>query len=327
MKVLILAGGAGTRLYPLSTEECPKQFLKLADNKSLLVNTVERFLSLCRPSDIVVITNQRYKDITQQELADNNLQEVSIVTEPAKKNTAPAIVLGVRNCIDKLDADKDEPIIIAPSDHVIRPVKSFEASVNDMQLIIKNDKIATLGVVPTRPDTGYGYIRVADREANISDAEKFYEKPDSKTAEQYIKSGDYYWNAGIYGFSYNVLISELKKHAPELAKLLARPVDTILSDYPSLTGISIDYAVSEKSKNIAVAKMQAEWSDIGGFVALYELSPKDKNGNAVIGNVKYENCKNCLLIAETEFAAYDLSDYIAIQNGCSALIKKNGDKN
>jgi len=324
MKVLILAGGAGTRLYPLSTEERPKQFLKLADNKSLLVNTIERFLTLCRPSDIVIVTNQKYRSITEVELTGSGLKDVSVVTEPAKKNTAPAIVLGVRYCVDKLGADKDELIIIAPSDHIIRPVKKFEASVGDMQRIITADKIATLGVVPTKAETGYGYIKAAGKGSGISDAERFCEKPDLKIAEKYVSSGDYYWNAGIYGFSFNVLNSELKTHSPELFELLGKNVETILSEYPNLNGISIDYALSEKSSNIAVAKMQADWSDIGGFEAFYELCPKDKYGNAVIGSVKYENCKNCLLIGGTEFDVRDLSDCIAVEHGGKVLIRRIG---
>lgn len=296
MKAIILAGGGGTRLWPLSTEACPKQFLNLISEKPMIVETIHRVSSLCNNSDVVVVTNEKYSITTRQILEKWDLNDVHVIAEPARRNTAPAIILALKYCIDVLKTAGNEPIIIFPCDHAIRSQELYIQTLSEATRKINEGKIVTLGVVPRSPDTGYGYIKAKSSIGKISDALEFKEKPDFEKAQQYLKEGTYYWNGGIYGFSYDVFCQELAAINSSLFEFVKQPYVKLISKYESIDAISIDCAVSEKSKNICIVPLKSEWSDIGSFKSYYDYMPKDEKNNVVIGNVEHYNCRNSLII-------------------------------
>jgi mannose-1-phosphate guanylyltransferase/mannose-6-phosphate isomerase len=208
MKTIILAGGSGTRLWPLSRKNYPKQFLKLIGSKSLLQQTVERLLSVASPNDIIIVTNSDYKFHVKSELdslfKSHSLSPIThMILEPESRNTAPAIALGVKYCLEKLGCSEEEVLFISPCDHVIRPVEKFREYVRQAEEIAKKGYIVTFGIEPTRPETGYGYMKVSSQPAvaggqDFLNVEEFTEKPDAETAQNYIEEGFYYWNAGIF---------------------------------------------------------------------------------------------------------------------------------
>ena len=216
MKAIILAGGSGERLWPLSRKNYPKQFLKLNGDKSLLQQTAERLLSVVSREDIVVLTNNAYKfhvlsDLNSLPRFNQQAANTHIILEPACRNTGPAIALGVKYCMEKLDCKKDEVIFLSPSDHIIRPVDRFAEYMRLADEIARKGYIVTFGVKPDKPETGYGYIRSgslhsADGGKNYFKAEEFTEKPDNETAKQYIKEGTYFWNSGMFAFCIGTII-------------------------------------------------------------------------------------------------------------------------
>jgi len=303
MKILILAGGGGTRLFPLSTQNRPKQFLPLADNEPLIISTIKRFLGICKPSDIVILTGEKFKEETLKVLSKHNLLAVHVVLEPCAKNTAPAIVLGASYCRDVLKIDKSEPMFVVPSDQVIRPLDIYLKSIESALQGAKNKHIAVLGIKPTRPDTGYGYIEIdknrkSSDKFSISKISAFKEKPDEATAKKFLKLGHYLWNAGMFAFSLEGLEQELAKHSSELSDFLKLNYSDALKQFSNQASISIDYALAEKSSNMYVAECPVEWSDIGSFDAYYDFCSKDSNGNVLIGSVVAIECKNCLIISD-----------------------------
>lgn len=299
MKVIILAGGSGSRLYPLSTPDKPKQFLKLIDDKPLLVLTVERFLAICKIQDIVIVTGEKYKQLTKECLMDYSLSEVNIVCEPAARNTAPAISLAVRYCKDVLKSKEDEPVFVAPSDHIIYPVESFTQLVEKLMLNTTNASITLLGVLPTRPDTEYGYIKAEIDEKEFKTVESFKEKPTKEVAEQYLQDGNYYWNAGMFAFNTASFETELRLNDKNLYNFYILGYEEMLKTFEKQEKISIDYAIVEKLNSIQVLPMTCNWTDIGSFKALYDFMDKDTDGNVIIGKAKVENLKNCLIIANS----------------------------
>ena len=267
MKVFILAGGGGTRLYPLSTEEKPKQFLKLVNDKSLLVNTIERFLPLCPPADITVITNEKYSGLTETELNENGLADVNILTEPCRKNTAPAILLAALHAKEK-GCDDSEVLVFSPSDHAVSPQSEFENAVNRGAKVAEQGYITVFGIVPDKPETGYGYIKPGEPlGTNGNKVERFTEKPDALTAETFIKDG-YLWNGGIYCFTVRTLLDQLKKLQPELNAAAQKGFSEFRNAFCELPSVSIDYAITEKTDKAAVIPMNLNWSDIGSWNSL-----------------------------------------------------------
>ena len=201
MKVVILAGGGGTRLFPLSRKCMPKQFLAIDGNKSLLAETIERFKNLIKPEDIIIVTNKNYVHHVKSELTSCGAENAHIVIEPAAKNTAPAIALAVQYCMDKLNCLGDEVLFISTSDHIIRPAVAFQSAVAKAVQFSKQGKFVTFGIKPTKPETGFGYIEAGEENAGAYKTKDFKEKPDLETAKQYLASGNYYWNSGLFSFA------------------------------------------------------------------------------------------------------------------------------
>lgn len=325
MKIIILAGGGGTRLFPLSRDCYPKQFLHVIGNKSLLAQTIERFLGLVEAKDIIIVTNERYIFHVQAELKAINAQESHIITEPMGKNTAPAIALAQSYCQDVLQCDDDEILFVSPSDHLIKPIDAFQDLIRNAQDVAK-DNIVTLGIKPTKPEIGYGYIEAEKNNNLAKKVISFKEKPDLVTAKEYIASGNYYWNGGMFMFSIATMQAELIKYMPAIIDITQNGYQYIVDNFADMPDISIDYAVAEKSKKMMMIPMEnIYWNDIGSFDAIAEvLSDKDKN--VFKGDILAENCTDTMIIGDNRLiAGIDLENLMIIDTPDALLVAKKGE--
>lgn len=325
MKIIILAGGGGTRLFPLSRECYPKQFLHVIEDKSLLAQTIERFLGLVEAKDIIIVTNERYIFHVQAELKIINAQEAHIITEPMGKNTAPAIALAQSYCQDVLQCDDDEILFVSPSDHLIKPIDAFQDLIRDAQDVAR-DNIVTLGIKPTKPEIGYGYIEAEKNSDLAKKVISFKEKPDLATAKEYIASGNYYWNGGMFMFSIATMQAELAKYMPAIIDITKNGYRYAVDNFVNMPDISIDYAVAEKSQKMMMIPMEnIYWSDIGSFDAIAEvLSDKDKN--VFKGDILAENCTDTMIIGDNRLiAGIDLENLMIIDTPDALLVAKKGE--
>lgn len=325
MKIIILAGGGGTRLFPLSRDCYPKQFLHVIGDKSLLAQTIERFLGLVEAKDIIIVTNERYIFHVQSELKTINAQEAHIITEPMGKNTAPAIALAQSYCQDVLQCDEDEILFVSPSDHLIKPIEDFQDLIRNAQDVAK-DNIVTLGIKPTKPEIGYGYIEAEKNNNLAKKVISFKEKPDLATAEEYISSGNYYWNGGMFMFSIVTMQAELTKYMPSIIDITQNGYQYTVDNFVDMPDISIDYAVAEKSQKMMMIPMEdIYWNDIGSFDAIAEvLSDKDKN--VFKGDILAENCTDTMIIGDTRLiAGIDLENLMIIDTPDALLVAKKGE--
>jgi len=315
---IILCGGNGTRLWPVSRTLMPKQFVKFFNNKSLFQLTVERNQNFCDTQYIVSNAEQYFLARDQLE----NLRSVSFLLEPLGRNTAPAIALAC------FDLDAQETVLVTPSDHLIKDQKAYEAVLVRAQEQAGNDNLVTFGITPSYPETGYGYI-----EADDLHVKSFKEKPDMQTAQNYVNSGNFYWNSGIFCFKAGVFLEELKCYAPEIfhaskkAYFNATKEDIIRISHDDMLHIpeeSIDYAVMEKSTRVKVVPSNISWSDMGNFDALYEELPKDENGNTENEHHIAINAKNNLIVSNTTVATVDISNLMIVNTDDALLISKKG---
>lgn len=325
MKIIILAGGGGTRLFPLSRDCYPKQFLHVIGNKSLLAQTIERFLGLVEAKDIIIVTNERYIFHVQAELKAINAQEAHIITEPMGKNTAPAIALAQSYCQDVLQCGDDEILFVSPSDHLIKPIEVFKDLIRNAQDVAK-DNIVTLGIKPIKPEIGYGYI---EAEKNNNVAKKvisFKEKPDLATAKEYIASGNYYWNGGMFMFSIATMQAELTKYMPAIIDIIQNGYQYTVDNFKDMPDISIDYAVAEKSQKMIMIPMEnIYWNDIGSFDAIAEVL-SDKDRNVFKGDILAENCTDTMIIGDNRLiAGIDLENLMIIDTPDALLVAKKGE--
>lgn len=320
---VILCGGSGTRLWPLSRKNFPKQFLKLVSDRSLLQETFLRLKKIMPAENIIFVTNKQnfFNVVNQIKEIENNYNENQIITEPASLNTLPAITYAVKYLIEKKRADLNSPVLITPSDHHIKNEDDYAALIKNALADI-GDHIGTVGITPAKPETGYGYIKKGLKKGGFFQVEKFVEKPDKKTAEQYIKSGDYVWNSGMYLFKIKTFLSELKKHSPETFSVLAKPAKEFIAGFGDMPKISIDFGISEKSDKIAVFEGDFGWSDIGSFDSLSEITGQEKNKKHVSINSKnifIHSASNRLI------ATSGVEDLIIIENRDSILVQKKGE--
>ncbi|WP_371372102.1 mannose-1-phosphate guanylyltransferase/mannose-6-phosphate isomerase [Sporomusa aerivorans] len=326
MKLIILAGGGGTRLFPLSRTCLPKQFLKLGDTDSLLTQTVKRFLPLVKPADIVVVTNKEYIHHVKTELASCGVAEAHILLEPVARNTAPAIALAVRFCQDRLGASEEEVLFVSPADHIIQPVDIFIKNVRQAAELAGQNKIVTLGVKPNKPETGYGYIQTGEPFADGYQVESFREKPDRTTAEEYLAAGSYYWNSGMFAFTVACILDQFRRHSSEIAAIAAAPLDEFINQFSTMPNISIDYAVAEKSDQVVMVPLTAEWNDIGSWDAIYDVLPKDYAGNALNGDCLPIDCANTLMLGRNRLiAGIGLEDVLVVETDDVIVVAKRGE--
>ncbi|MDF2566497.1 MAG: mannose-phosphate guanylyltransferase/mannose-6-phosphate isomerase [Massilibacillus sp.] len=326
MKIVILAGGGGTRLFPLSRTCFPKQFLKVNNDKSLLAQTVMRFLPVVQPSDIIIVTNADYVYHVQSELEECNASAAHIVLEPAARNTAPAIALAMKYCMEELACTNDEVLLVTPADHMIKAEDLFVKAIKQAVQIAQNDKLITFGIKPDKPETGYGYIETGKVYDSGYEVVSFKEKPEFLVAQQYLEKGNYFWNSGMFAFSIGFMINEFEKYQPEIIAHLEKSYAEVLADFSSMPNISIDYAIAEKATAVVTLELPCYWNDIGSWDAMYEVLPKDDCGNAMHGDCLAIDCKNSLILGRDRLiAGIGLDDVLLVETDDVIVVSKKGE--
>lgn len=299
MKIVILAWWVGTRLRPLSTEEKPKQFLKLFGEKSLLQMTIERVQGLVDDKDIFVNTNDRYEDLVEEELAEYNIW--GVILEPAKRNTAPAIVLVCKYLKEHSSITDDEPILFLPADHLIKPKDLFHAYIMKAWKYAQSWNIVIFGITPTRAETWYGYIRInTDTEQSIYPVASFVEKPDKELAQEYLHAGNYFRNSGMFVFSLATIQEEFLQYAPDILQNFNKDYTTFLQTFKNLPAEPFDTAIMEKTTKAQVMPMILQWSDVGSWDSLRDLYEKDERGNYIHGDVTLWDVHKSLIRNDTQ---------------------------
>lgn len=337
---VIMAGGVGSRFWPMSRSSHPKQFIDiLGTGKTLLQQTYERFLHLCPKENIFIVTNADYHELVQKQL--NGVSEENILLEPSRKNTAPCVAYASYKIAKR---NPNALTVVAPSDHIIvNEIAFIEAVKSAYEKVATQDCLMTLGITPTRPDTGYGYIQFKESDGNEADTaikkvKTFTEKPDLEMAKSLLKSGDFLWNSGIFIWSTKSIIKAFEKHVTELATTFSEgtssyytPQETefIKRAYTNCKNISIDYAVMEKADNVYVRISDIGWSDLGTWGSLYEHIKHDANENAVVGkNVLMYNSKNCIVNVPKDklVVLQGLTDYIVVESDTILLVCRKEDE-
>lgn len=330
---VIMAGGIGSRFWPMSRSSMPKQFLDiLGTGKSLIRQTFERFENICPAENVLVVTNAAYKDLVLEHIPELNADQV--LCEPEGRNTAPCIAYASYRIAA---AAEDANIIVAPSDHLIADVASFERLI---KLAIaegaETENLVTLGIAPSRPDTGYGYIHFEEKEAPrdplVKKVKEFKEKPDLKTAESFLADGNYVWNSGIFVWSLKNIMASLNEHLPEMAAIFdeGRSVMGTVSEdafiqenFSRCESISIDYGVMERASAVSVVESEFGWSDLGTYGSLYTHLQKDADGNSVVGaQAKYYGSTGNLINVSSEkmVVLKGLEDFIVVDTDKALMI-------
>ena len=332
---LILAGGKGTRLYPLSREKNPKQFLKIINKKSFLRNTVDRIKPLISKDNIYVVTNQEYLDKIYDELPEINKNNIFV--EPSNKETATCIAL---SAIKLLKKDKDAVMVVLPSDHYIEEQKLFIDTLGQaVEVAEKRRGLITIGVTPDRPETGYGYIEMAARIAGdipTYKVERFLEKPNLEVAKDLLMKGTYLWNSGMFVWRADAFLRELEKYLPKMYKSMMNiyqaldtegEEQTILEEYNLIDGISVDFGVMQKTRKSYVIKCEFVWDDIGTFASLGRFLGFYR-GNNVSGNTFMEDSENCLVFGEKNLIiGFGIKDLVIVDaDGVILVMDKNKDQ-
>jgi mannose-1-phosphate guanylyltransferase len=334
--LVIMAGGVGSRFWPMSTAEKPKQFIDvLGTGKTLLQLTVERFGNLVAPENVWVVTNERYADIVAEQLPD--MPRGNILCEPCRRNTAPCIAYvswRIKSCDPKAN------IVVTPSDHIVMNVQEFQRVVSQcMQFTAESDAIVTLGMKPSRPETGYGYIQADLSAASLRNKEifrvdSFREKPDLSTALQYIQKNNYFWNAGIFIWNVSTIVNAFRVYQPKISRIFESMIpvygtdqeqEVINEKFPQCENISVDYAIMEKADEIFVCPADFGWSDLGTWGSLLQQSKHDLYGNATIGpDINLFETHNCIVhtTQEKKVVVQGLDGYIVAENNDTLLICK-----
>ena len=328
--IVIMAGGIGSRLWPVSTPEMPKQFIDLLGvGKSLLQLTVERFRSVAGIAGMWVVTSENYVDIVRKQLPE--MPADHILAEPVPRNTAPCIAYA---CWRIMREDPDANIVVTPSDAIVLKTELFSEIISKaLEFTASSSSIVTVGIHPDRPETGYGYICSSSKEeCNVVKVNEFREKPDRETAERYLAAGNYFWNAGIFVWSVSTIVDQMRRHAPQIAGMMdkiARPFGTeeekaaLAEFFPQCDKISIDYAVMEKSDSIYVISADLGWSDLGSWTSAGSHIAEGPDGNRVVGNdVRLIDSEGCIVHVEEcrKVVVKGLKDYVVACRGGNLLV-------
>jgi len=334
--LVIMAGGIGSRFWPMSTEETPKQFIDvLGVGKSLIQMTFDRFKGICPPENVWVVTNAIYVDQVKEQLPE--IPASNILSEPCRRNTAPCICYVSWRIKAK---DPKANIVVTPSDHIVTDTIEFQRIIKSaLQFTSESDAIVTLGMKATRPETGYGYIQAdlsssTARNREIFTVEYFREKPDFETAKKYLQQNNYFWNAGIFIWSVETIVNAFRLYAPTINRIFESLLtiygtpaeqEMINKAYPECQSISVDYAIMEKADEIYVMPSDFGWSDLGTWGSLWGLSSHDKNGNGRIGqNIRMFDSSNCIVHTsqEKDVVIQGLDGYIVAEKDNRLLICK-----
>ena len=336
MKIIpvILSGGSGTRLWPLSRKQYPKQYLPLVGENTMLQETILRLNGLDNLADPIIICNADHRFLVAEQCQQIDLTNPIILLEPIGRNTAPAIAVAAFQSLKNSD---DAVLLVLSADHVIQDVNAFHQAINIASKQAQEGKLVTFGIVPTDANTGYGYIKSS--KANNDGAykvEEFVEKPDLKTAESYLEQGNYLWNSGMFMFQANTLINDLTIHSLDIVKAVSNSIDNAIEDFDfirleqqafeSSPSNSIDYALMEKSDNVVVVSLDAGWNDIGSWSALYDIGIKDDNGNVIKGDVIAQDTTNTYINASHHMVATLGVDNLVIVDTANAILISTKEK-
>lgn len=332
---IIMAGGVGSRFWPYSTDEKPKQFLDFQNSgRSMIQMTCDRLKGIIKPENIVIVTNRRYHNMILEQLPE--VDQNNVLTEPLRRNTAPCIAYATYRIARRC---KNANIAVLPSDHLVANTEEFRRVMNEgLRFTDANDALLTLGVKPSRPETGYGYIQFAEGEGELRKVKTFTEKPNREMAEVFVESGEFCWNAGIFVGRAEVMIEAYRRLLPEMAECFeagnehyytANEQKWIDQVFPALQNISIDYGIMEKAENVYVLLSDFGWSDMGTWSSLYELSPKDEQANSTVNGQAqfYRSRNNLVVIGDEEMAVIDgLEGYLVAHSNGKLLICKKDDE-
>ncbi len=339
---VIMAGGIGARFWPMSKTYRPKQFIDiLGTGKTLIQQTFDRFLEVCPKENIYIVTNEFYKSTILEQLP--GIKEDQVLSEPMRRNTAPAVAYAAYK-INEINPNAN--LVVAPSDHIILKEKEFtNVILTALDAASNNDWLLTLGITPSRPDTGYGYIQFCDdkpydKDENLRKVKTFTEKPNLELAKTFLESGDFLWNSGIFIWSMKSILAAFDKHLPEVGDLFKKGSGKYSTDqeqafinqtFTVCKNISIDYGVMEKADNVYVLASEFGWSDLGTWGSLFDIRQKDENNNAIVGkNVMTFNSKECIVNVPDDklVVLQGLNDFIVVEDeGVLLICKKEDEQN
>ncbi|MFK8051072.1 MAG: mannose-1-phosphate guanylyltransferase/mannose-6-phosphate isomerase [Halioglobus sp.] len=325
---VLLSGGVGSRLWPVSREAHPKQFLPLASELSMLQDTLKRTSDL-QAANPIVVCNEDHRFMVAEQLRQLKLSAGSLILEPQGRNTAPAVALAALKAVA---IDADAIMLVLPADHLIQDVPSFVTTIQRALPLATEGQLMTFGVVPTQPETGYGYIKCgASKGEKLYALDRFVEKPDLATAREYLASGDFLWNSGMFLLSANTYLEELGRLAPQILEICKESMSKATTDldfirpdkdsFLACPSDSIDYAVMEKTDRGAVVSLDCGWSDVGAWSALWDVAAKDSRGNASVGDVMLDNCHNSYFRSDSRLvAATGVENLVVVETSDAILV-------
>ncbi|WP_460100089.1 mannose-1-phosphate guanylyltransferase/mannose-6-phosphate isomerase [Sessilibacter sp. MAH4] len=332
MVPIILSGGSGTRLWPYSRSLHPKQFLSLVSNHTMIQETLLRTKGLSFVEEPWIICNKEHRFTVAEQLREIGLGQAGIILEPVGKNTAPAIALAA---LQLLSVGNDSPMLILPADHVIKDIGAFHKAIEVARECALSGYLVTFGIVPSSPETGYGYIKKGTAAGGFSDSaykvDRFVEKPSIEIAKDYVSSGSYFWNSGMFLFRPSRYLAELEKHNPEIVLYCRKALELAQADldfirvdkglFEQCPEDSIDYAVMEKTESALMVTLDAGWSDVGSWSALWEVSEKDSSGNTLKGDVVAEDATGCFVQADNKLIAIvGVDDLVIVDTDDSLMV-------
>jgi len=324
---VILSGGSGTRLWPLSRGQYPKQFLPLVSDHTMIQETLLRLTGVSGLQAPIAVCNENHRFMMAEQLLEIEAKPAAIILEPIGKNTAPAVTMAALSA-----ASEEDILLILPADHVISDLLTFHRAVEQAKILAEQGFMVTFGIVPNQPETGYGYIKrdIIQYEAAFGVA-AFVEKPDAETANQYVTSGDYYWNSGMFAFKAGTFLSELEKFNPEMLSICRQTLSAAKVDmdfvrldkelFATCPADSIDYAVMEKTDKAVVIPLDAGWNDVGSWSALWDVTSKDAHGNAISGDVLTVDSHNSFIHAQSKLVAViGVNNLVVVETADAVMI-------
>ena len=327
MTPVILSGGSGTRLWPLSRGQYPKQFLPLVSSHTMIQETVLRLTGLDGLKAPIAVCNEDHRFMMAEQLWEIGVKPAAIILEPVGKNTAPAVAMAALTA-----ASEDDVLLVLPADHVIADLAAFHKAAAQAQALAQQGFLVTFGIVPTEPETGYGYIKRGSlQHGSAFNVAEFVEKPDAETAQHYLQSGDYYWNSGMFAFRAGTFLSELEKFNPAMLTICRQALNAAKVDldfvrldkalFSTCPADSIDYAVMEKTDKAVVIPLDADWNDVGSWSALWDVTDKDACGNAISGDVLTVDTHNSFIHAQNKLVAViGADDLVVIETADAVMI-------